>query len=236
MLQDESILALNDIEKGIAEGLIRELSAGDIPVKGRDAKVAVTYEYYSTKNEKIVRGIMLGCPYKLRYRDSNRIFFSAWNCKDVCSVFYDVMAIIHMLDKKNIYDPDVSWPVDVDLHTERYVFFAVNVAASFVSIVDQISQEGDKASYNSQYILSVFDESDECIYDALIQRFKTEGFSKIQILQIWIRGEILYYAIADGAVLRPEHQRSLTSKEERDLIRKIYKSVNDKFHLVEFTP
>jgi hypothetical protein len=176
---------------------------------------------------------MLGCPYKLRYKDSNRIFFSAWNCKDVCSVFYDVVAIIHVFIGQEMNIPEVYMPFDVDLHTERYVFFAVDVADSFILITDHISKNEPRVSYNSQYILSVFDESKENVYSVLIQRLKAEGYSKVQILQVWIRGEILYYAIADGAVLRPEHQRTLTPKEEEDLIRKTYKSVNNKFHPVD---
>jgi hypothetical protein len=52
-------------------------------------------------------------------------------------------------------------------------------------------------------------------------------------LQIWIRGEILYYVVADGAVLRSEYQRNLTPKEEADLIKKIYKAVNNRFRTVD---
>ena len=235
-MQEESVLILNDIEKQIAGELIRKLSSGNIPAKCGDAKHAMTYDYYFGKNEQIVQGMVLGCKYKLRYKDSNRIFFSAWNCKDVCSVFYDMIAINYILAKlDDIKIKDLFVPFNVDLRTESYVFFAAPAAASFVSIADHIDKQAQKTSYNSQYLISLFVESDKCLYDALIQQFKAEGYSKIQILQIWIRGEILYYAIVDGSVLRPEHQRSLTSKEEADLVRKIYKDVNNKFHPVDLT-
>jgi hypothetical protein len=177
---------------------------------------------------------MLGCPYKLRYKDSSHIFFSGWNCKDVCSVFYDVFAIIHAMTKQELHILELYQPFEVDLHTERYIFLATKAVNSFIMAADYISKEFHKVSHNSQYILSVFDESDKCVYDELIQRLKAEGYSKIQILQIWIRGEILYYAVVDGAILRPEYQRTLTSKEEEDLIRKTYKAVNNKFHPVDF--
>jgi hypothetical protein len=55
---------------------------------------------------------------------------------------------------------------------------------------------------------------------------RADGYSDIRILQTWIRGEILYYAVADGVALRPKDQRSLSPKEEQDLIRKIYKAMN----------
>jgi hypothetical protein len=176
---------------------------------------------------------MLGCPYKLRYRDRERIFFSALDCKDVCSVFYDMVAIIHVLTKQNMNIVELYRPFDADLHTETYIFLTGNTAGAFASIADHLCKEVHKISYNSQYILSVLDESDKCGYDALIQRLKTEGYSKIRILQVWIRGEILYYAIADGVVLRSSRQRVLSAKEDEDLLRKIYKAVNNRFRPVD---
>jgi hypothetical protein len=235
-MQEESVFVLNDIEKQVAENLIRKLSAGNIPAKGRNDKHAVNYDYYSGKREKIVRGMILGCQYKLRYRDRNHIFFSAWDCTDVCGFFYDVVEIIYVLTKQrdmNIYE--LFDPFEVDLRTETYVFLATEVAASLISMVGFLIKLSRKMLYNSQYILSVFDETDMSSYNTLIQRFKTEGYSKIQILQIWIRGEILYYALADGTVQRPERQRILNSREEEDLIRKTYKAVNNKFRPVDLT-
>jgi hypothetical protein len=232
-MKSESVFVLNDIEKQIAESLIQKLSAGDIPAKGIGDKIEVSYEYYSGKRGKTVSGVILGCPYKLRYRNSNCIFFSAWNCKDVCGLFYDVIGIVYILTEQPMRLLDLFVPFEVDLHTERYVFLATDAAVSFVSVMDQINMEYNKVSHNSQYILCGFDESDKSVYDTLIQQLKTEGYLKIQILQIWIRGEILYYVIADGAVLRPKHQRTLTAKEEEDLNRKIYKVMNNKFHFVD---
>jgi hypothetical protein len=236
-MHKEYIFVLNDLEKRIADELIQKLSAGDMPPKGRnDEALAIqqlSYEYYSGKQEKIVQGIMLGCPYKLRYRNSERIFFSAWDCKDVCSIFYDMVAIIHVMTKQNMHIVKLYRPFDVDLHTETYTFLTGNTAGAFVDIADHLCKEVYKISYNSQYILSVFDESDKCGYEALIQRLKTEDYSKIRILQVWIRGEILYYAIADGVVLRSSRQRVLSAREEEDLLRKIYKAVNDRFRPVD---
>jgi hypothetical protein len=233
-MRRESILSVNDIEKHIAGRLIQKLTAGEIPAKGQDAESSqVGYEYYCVGQEKIIRGSILGCPYKLRYRDRGRVFFSAWDCKDVCSMFYDMVAIIHVLAGLDPQVLDHHWPFDVDTHTERYVFFTGEAAASFALAADYICKETHKIAYNSQYILSVFDEPQESAYTPLIQRLKAEGYSKIQILQVWIRGEILYYAIADGAVLRPEYQRSLSGKEEEDLARKIDKTVHKKSRPVD---
>jgi hypothetical protein len=229
----ESILVLNDIEKQIADKFMQKLITGDIPPKGENVEPQgiyhLNYEYYSGKQEKIVRGVMLGCAYKLRYKDGNRIFFSAWDCKDVCGMFYDVVMIICTLAKQNIHIEEFSRPFDVDLHTEAYVFFTGDVAASFVRMTDHISKDAHRLFLNSQYTFSVFDESDKGEYGALIQQLKAEDYSKIQVLQVWIRGEILYYAIADGAVLRPPNQRILGSREEEDFIRKIGKTVNHRF-------
>jgi hypothetical protein len=236
-MHKEYFFVLNDLEKRIAGELIQKLSAGDMPPKGRnDEPLAIqqlSYEYYSGKQEKIVQGAMLGCPYKLRYRDSEHIFFSAWDCKDVCGIFYDMVAIIHVMTKQDINIVELYRHFDVDLHTETYIFLTGNTAGAFALIADHLCKEVHKISYNSQYILSVFDESDKCGYDALMQRLKTEGYSKIRILQVWIRGEILYYATADGVVLRSSRQRTLSAKEEEDILRKIYKTVNDGFRPVD---
>jgi hypothetical protein len=237
-MSKESTFVLNDIEKQIADDLIQKLSAGEIPPqKQHKESLAIqqfSYEYYSGSQEKIIRGIMLGCAYKLRYRDSKRIFFSAWNCKDVCSVFYDMAAIICVMTKQDVNTVELYRPFDVDLHTETYVFLSGDTARAFTLIADHLCKEVHKLSYNSQYILSVFDETDECGYDTLIRQLQAEGYAKIQVLQVWIRGEILYYGIVDGAVLRPSGQRVLSSKEEEDLLRKIHKAINDRFRPVDF--
>ncbi|MDR2259151.1 MAG: hypothetical protein LBE14_08410 [Treponema sp.] len=237
----ESVFILNDIEKQAAEDLVLKLASGSVPAKQRtnntnDIKSEISYEYYSTKQEKFIRGVILDCPYKLRYRDNNRIFFSAWDCKDVCGVFYDVMAIIRVMTKLNFHINEVYREFEVDLNLEEYVFYTGQIAGSFVDIADFLSTNSNKVSYNSQYILSVFAESDNSVYAALIQKLKADGYSYIRILQVWIRGEILYYALADGAVLRSGRQRPLNSKEEQDLIRKIHKDTNKLSRPFEFNP
>jgi hypothetical protein len=236
-VRKEYIFVLNEFEKRIAGELIQKFSSGDISPKGRNneelAIQQISYEYYSGKEEKIVRGIMLGCPYKLRYRDRERIFFSAWDCMDVCSIFYDVVGVIHAMTKQDMNTVELYRPFEVDLHTETYIFLTGDTAGEFVLAADHLSEAPHKITYSSQYIFSVFDESDKCGYDALIQRLKTEGYSKIQILQVWIRGEILYYAIADGIVMRSSRQRILNAKEAEDISRKIYKAVNDRFRPVD---
>lgn len=229
----ESVFILNDLEKEMVEGLMRDINSGNIPAKGRATGINVTYEYLSCKQEKIIRGVILGCYYKLRYRDSNHIFFSALDCKDVCAIFYDMVGLIYSLITGSLRMSERFRPFDVDLRTERYIFFATDVVASFVPFTDHVSRMPRKTLHSSQYIFSVSEESDDCVYKGVIQRFKTEGYAKIQILQVWIRGEILYYAIADGAILRSEHQRPLNSKEEADLIRILYKEVNNKFQRVK---
>jgi hypothetical protein len=232
-VENESVFVLNDIEKEMAEELIRDISAGNIPDKSQAARIDVAYECFSVKQEKIIRGVVLGCAYKLRYSDRDHIFFSAWDCRDVCSVFYDMMAFIYALAMGDVFIGKLFNSFDVDLRTERYVFFATDVTASFVPFADNLKEKPRKAVHSSQYIFSVFDESDDCKYNDLIRRFKTEGYSKIQILQIWIRGDILYYAVVDGTVLRPEHQRTLSPKEEADFVRKIYKELNNRFLDIE---
>jgi hypothetical protein len=235
----ESIFVLNDIEKQAAESLFLLLESGAIPQSKstnntNDINSKISYEYCSTKEEKIIRGVILDCPYKMRYRDRNRIFFSAWNCKDVCSVFYDVVAIIHVIAKLDLNIAALHWDFDVDLNLETYVFYTGQVAGSFVDIVDYLNALDNKASYNSQYIFSIYKESEKSAYTPLLEKLKADNYTQIQILQLWIRGEILYYALADGVILRPEGQRSLTPKEEQDLIRKIYKTANDLSRSVEF--
>jgi hypothetical protein len=237
-MQDESILVMNNTEKEISRDLIQKINAGNIPVKNQSEKFLFNYEYYSIKQEQIILGVVLGVQYKLRYRDSSHVFFSAWNCKDVCSVFYDAVAGIYALSgQEHLYAPESPVPSNVDLHTEGYIFLAGDLTASFVSYMDYAKRKDQKICYKSQYVLYIYDESNSGVYNELIQRFKKEGYSKIQMLQMWIRGEILYYVIADGAVLRPERQRVLTAKEEKDLNRKIYKDVNGKFRFIDlYTP
>jgi hypothetical protein len=235
----ESVFVLNDIEKQAAESLFLKMESGAVPLSKKtnntnDIHSEISYEYHFTKQEKIIRGVMLDCPYKMRYRDRNRIFFSAWNCKDVCSVFYDALGIIHIIAKLDLNIETLHWEFDVDLNLETYVFYTGQVASSFVDIANYLSNAGDKVSYNSQYIFSIFTEAEESVYVPLLGKLKADGYSQIQILQVWIRGEILYYVLADGVILRPECQRSLTPKEEQDLIRKIYKSTNELSRFIEF--
>jgi hypothetical protein len=235
-MQNESILVMNDIEKEIAEGLIRKINDGNIPAKGQVTGINMGYECFFDKQEKIIHGFVSGCPYRLRYRDSNRVFFSAWHCKDVCAVFYDMVALIHSLSYADLRISELFRPFDVDLNTERYVFFSTDTAVSFAPIADRICGMPFKMLHGSQYVFSVFDDSDDCKYSELIQRYKAEGYSKVQILQIWIRGEVLCYALVDGAILRPERQRTLTAKEEADLARKMQKELNDKFRRIDLAP
>jgi hypothetical protein len=236
----ENIFVLNDIEKQVVENLFLKMASGAIPVEKQtnntnDIHSRISYEYRSSKQEQSIRGVILDCPYKLRYRDSSRVFFSAWDCKDVCSVFYDVIAIIHVMTGMGLRINDVHREFEVDLNLEGYVFYTGQIAGSVVNITDYLNGLDERVSYNSQYILSVFNESDDSVYAALIERLKADGYAHIHILQVWIRGEILYYVIADGAILRPGSQRSLTSKEEEDLIRKIHKVTNNLSRPVGFT-
>jgi hypothetical protein len=234
----ERVFVLNDIEKQAVEDLILKLDSGVIPAKQKthntnDIQSEVSYEYRSTKEGKTIHGAVLDCWYRLRYRDRNRVFFSAWDCKDVCSVFYDAIVLIHMLTKQKLHLRELYQEFEVDLNSEGYVFFTGQIAGSFVNMADYLSGLDTNVSHNSQYILAVYKDSDQSVYDALIEKLKADGYSQIRVLQIWIRGEILYYAIADGVVLRPGNQRSLTSKEEEDLIRKIHKTVNELSRLME---
>jgi hypothetical protein len=171
----------------------------------------------------------------MRYRTRDRIFFSAWDCKDVCSVFYDVISITRMMAKMDYKPHKVCLPFEVDLDAENYVFFTGQIARTFVEISDYLNHDGEKTSCNGQYISTVFMEPKCGIYDALIEKLKADGYSQIKVLQEWIRGEVLYYAIADGLVMRPKNQRFLTVKEEGDLIRKLYKTTNDLSRLVDFS-
>jgi hypothetical protein len=228
----EHVFVLNTIEKQAVEELILKLDSGVILTKQKtnntnDIHSEISYEYRSTKAGKTIHGALLDCWYRLRYRDNNHIFFSAWDCKDVCGVFYDLIGIIHLLNDRMLYLRELHREFEVDLNLAGYVFVTGPVAGSFVNMADYLSSHDREASHNSQYIHSIFTESDKGVYDALIEKLKAAGYSQIRILQLWIRGEILYYVIADGVVLRPGHQRSLTNKEEQDLIRKTYKTVNE---------
>jgi hypothetical protein len=237
IVRKEYIFVLNDIEKQMAEELIQNLASGKFVAqkftsKTNDLHFGLGYEYRSDKQEKTVRGVMLNCPYKLRYRNRDRIFFSAWDCMDVCSVFYDMILLLYAMNGGNISVTERRAPFVPDMQTERYVFCTGQYAVSFAEMTDCLRSEkpaGRLGHHSSQYTFSLFEESDVSEYSPLFESLKANGYSSIGIFQIWIRGEILYYVIADGVVLRPEHQRPFTPKEEADLIRKIYKAVNNRF-------
>jgi hypothetical protein len=235
----ESVLVLNDIEKQMAEDLILNIDTGVIPAHRRttdtnDVHSEISYEYIATKQEKILRGLMLDCRYRLRYRNRNRIFFSAWDCKDVCSVFYDVISLTRMMAMVDYEPHKVYLPFNVDLDVDNYVFFTGQIAHTFVDIADYLDDGDEKTSCNGQYTSTVFVEPDCGVYDVLMEKLKAGGYSQVRVLQVWIRGEILYYAMADGVVLRPKNQRFLTSKEERDLVRKLYKTTNELSRVIDF--
>jgi hypothetical protein len=235
----ESVLILNDIEKHIAESMIKKIDSGSMPARQKtrdtnDIHSEISYEYISKKNEKILRGVMLDCPYKLRYRGGNRVYFSAWDCKDVCGVFYDVVEIAYVMGHTNFYIKEVYRKFEIDLNSETYVFCSGQTAVSFINMSEYLKKNDDKDSYNSQYIFSVFKETSSGFYGPLIEKLKADSYSQIRVLQIWIRGEILYYVIADGAVLRPEHQRPLTAKEDADINRKIFKATNELSRMTDF--
>jgi hypothetical protein len=239
-MHEEYVFVLNDREKQMAKKLILELAAEKFPAKRltdktNDLRHEISYEYRSTKQEKTVHGSILNCPYKLRYRDGNRIFFSAWDCKDVCGVFYDVLATVYAMNQAEPVFAHTHDPFVQDLHPERYVFCTGQSAVSLAKMADFLHDSKGKVSHSSQYVFSLFEEPDKGEYGGLIETLKTSGYSTIRILQIWIRGEILYYATADGVVLRSEHQRTWTPKEDADIIRKIYKAVNERFRFVDLT-
>jgi hypothetical protein len=230
IMPKEMVLVLNDIEKQMAEDIVLKLESGAILSKKKTNNTngihsEISYESYSTKQEKILIGAVLDCPYRLRYRDSKRIFFSAWDCKDVCSVFYDLIMLIYVMNELDLSLEDVYEEFEVDPNLESYVFLSGQIAASFVDMAGFLDRAVNNISYSSQYILSTFGESKPGVYGALLEKLKAEGYSAIRILQAWIRGEILYYAVADGVTLRSQNQRSLSPKEEQDLIRKIYKAM-----------
>jgi hypothetical protein len=237
----ESVLVLNSIEKQIAMQLIEKLDSGDI-VSSKDIRVdnairsRICYEYRSTKEGKILAGLMLDCPFKLRYRDNDHVYFSAFNCKDVCSVFYDVFLILCMMSGRNedVKLFELHDEINVDLNVERYVFFTGELAGLFIDMMDDLIQDNSKISNSSQYVIAVFYKQDFGVYDELVKKIKADGYSNVCVLQIWIRGEIFYFAIADGLVLRPEHQRGFNSKEEKDLIRKMYKSLDKNTPITDF--
>jgi hypothetical protein len=239
-MHKEYIFILNDIEKQVAGELVGRLVSGEFPphkltTQTNDLNYEISYEFCPDKQEKIVRGLILNCHYKLRYRDANRIFFSAWDCKDVCAVFYDMIMLLYAMNQTETRLLEKQLPFVPDLHTEQYVFCTDQYAVSFTDMADFFLETSERTSYNSQYILSLFKESDEGGYGALFEAFKATGYSSVRIFQIWIRSEILYYVLADGVVLRPEHQRFLTPKEEADVMRKIHKSVNDRFKSIDLS-
>jgi hypothetical protein len=235
----EFVLVLNDMEKQMAENLILKLASGEYPPKKLTTQTnslhhEISYEYRFNKPEKIIRGAVLNCRYRLRYLDGNRIFFSAWDCKDVCSVFYDMLLLIYVMNKGDVSFPRNRDSFVPDLHTEAYVFCTDQIAVSLAKMADYLHTLPHEVSHNSQYLFSLFEEQREGEYGALIDLLKTNGYSTIRIMEIWIRGEILYYVAADGVILRPGYQRTLTFKEEEDINRKIYKGLNDRFKFVDF--
>jgi hypothetical protein len=238
-MSEEGILVLNDIEKHIACDLIQKFVSGELPYKAWHPAIGgiyeISYEYHSDKHDKFISGIMLGCPYRLRYRDSRRIFFSAWRAKDVCSIFYDMVVMTHILANKETNIEEYYLPFKVDLNTNTYVFITGDIAVWLMHFGSVIRKEPVKVSHKSQYTLSVFDESETGVYGGLIERLKAENYDDVYVLQIWIRGEVLYFAIADGAITRSLNQRIFTEKEEKDLIRKSYKSMNEKYRLIDFS-
>lgn len=234
----EIVFVLNDIEKQLAEKLFLNMESGDLPIRRRitdtnDIHSEISYEYRSAKQEKTLQGLALDCRYKLRYRDRNHVFFSAWDCKDVCSVFYDAITLTYLLAAKECDFHRLFMEFDVDLNIHDYVFVAGQLALSFVDIANFLcAGEGnanEKKTYSSQYIFSIFVEPSGNSFDGLLETLKAEGYFQVRILRVWIRGEILYYVLADGLVLRPKSQRSPTAKEERDLIRKILKAADDRY-------
>jgi hypothetical protein len=238
-MSKESILVLNDIEKQIAGTFIQEFVTGELPPRCSNPTSGgiyeISYEYHSGKQDKFVSGIMLGCPYKLRYRDRQRVFFSAWNVKDVCSVFYDMVMMTYVMAKNEIDLDDYYLPFEVDLNTETYVFFTGEIAKWLVYSGTKLKTDESRAVHESQYIVRVFDEPDTGAYGGLIERLKAENYDDVYVLQIWIRGEIHYFAIADGSMLRPENQRLFTGKEEADLIRRLNKFVNDRYNPIDLS-
>jgi hypothetical protein len=239
-VMQEAILVLMDMEKQMVEELILKLASGEFLAKRLTTKTnslhcEVSYEYRSNKHEKTICGAVLNCRYRLRYRDRDRIFFSAWDCKDVCSVFYDIFMVIYAMNHCETTFPRGQDPFVPDLDTERYVFCTDQLAVSLAKMADFLHKNPKRVSHNSQYVLSLFEEPNQGEYGALIDQLKTNGYSAIRIVEIWLRGEILYYVAADGVILRPGHQRTLTPKEEADLNRKIYKAVNERFHFVDLT-
>jgi hypothetical protein len=238
MEKNESVFILNDIEKRIADEFVQHFIEGRIPSIGKHPGSGgiyhMSHEFYPCKDYKVVRGMMLGCPYRMKYRDSQHIFFSAWDTNDVCGIFYDMVETVSALNKINKCVIGHYRPFNVDLHTESYVFFSGDVALSIARHARYIYHDKRKPFYSSQYIFSVFCEAEPGVYGPLIERLKTENYSNVYILQIWIRGEILYFGIVDdGGVLRPENQRGFTEKEENDINRKSLKIIRNNFYRID---
>jgi hypothetical protein len=238
-VMQEHTLVLNEREKAMVEELLQKIESGEFSDKWLTNETnalrhEISYVYRSDRQEKTLHGAILNCRYRLRRRDGNRIFFSAWDCKDVCSVFYDMLALICVMNKGDVFYANNHDPFDPDLHTDRYIFCTGQLAVSFAKMTEYLHHEvKGRMSLSSQYIFSLFEESNRGEYGALIDSLITDGYSAIRILQIWIRGEILYYVTADGVVLRPEHQRALTPKEEADLDRKIHKAISDLYRPID---
>jgi hypothetical protein len=235
----ESILILNGIEKQIAYDFIETLAAGELPPRGRNTTAArglseISYEYRIDKQDKIVSGIMADCAYKLRYRDRQRIFFSSWDVKDVCSIFYGMVMWANIMSERIVNMDDYYLPFEVDLNTETYVFFTGEAAKWIARFGEKMRNKEPWAIHESQYVLRIFDSPRSDVYDDLIERLKAE-YDEVYVIQVWIRGEVLYFALADGAMLRSEKQRFFTAKEEADLARKLEKFVNDRHDPVDLS-
>jgi hypothetical protein len=226
---DESVFVLNSIERQLAGEIMQKFEMGII-VPSKDTRAhnsirsRVCYQYRPAKNGKLLYGVMMDCPFKLRYRGGNRVFFSAWNCRDVCGLFYDVVLLIYVMaglqDDMRLIDR-MHDDFEVDLNVDRYVFYTGEIAGMYVKLADKLSPYPGKIANSSQYTISLYDEQSYGAYEWLIKKIKADGYSLVRILQLWIRGEILYYVMADGTILRPENQRKLSPREEEDLIRKI---------------
>jgi hypothetical protein len=233
---EESVFVLNSIERRLAEEIMRKFEAGLI-VPSKDTRAhnsirsRVCYQYRPAKNGQLLYGVMMDCPFKLRYRGSNRVFFSAWNCTDVCGLFYDVVFLIYVMaglqDDMRVIDR-MHDDFEVDLNVDSYVFYTGEIAGMYAELADKLSPFPGKIANGSQYTMSLYDEQNFGVYEDLIKKIKDDGYSSVRVLQLWVRGEILYYAIADGTMLRPEKQRKLSPREEEDLIRKIYKTLRAK--------
>jgi hypothetical protein len=163
-MHNEYVLVLNDREKLMAEDFFQRFASGEFHARRSTDKMndiynEISYEYRSTKEEQTVHGAIMGCHFKLRYRNRDRIFFSAWDCMDVCSVFYDMIAIIYTINMGDPIFSDTHDPFDLDLRPERYVFCTGESAVSFANMAEHLHSKKEKITSSSQYVLSIFEES-----------------------------------------------------------------------------